>query len=93
MLLLLFSLLAAQHNQVVQPHHILVFHGFGTKSHLLLLAPLMEELLNRGNNVTTIVFSSVGIKHKNFTEIVLPTDTEARTARLSNLAMQKPGLN
>ena len=89
--LLLFSFLAAAHLSLVQPHHILVFHGFGTKSHLLLLAPLMEELLHRGNNVTSIVFSTVGIKHENFTEIVLPTDTEARTARLSNLAMQKPG--
>ena len=89
-MLLLLPLLVAQLT-LVQTHHILVFHGCGTKSHLLLLAPLMEELLDRGNRITSIVFSSVGIEHENLTEIVLPTDNEARAARLSNLAMQKPG--
>ena len=89
-MLLLLPLLVAQLT-LVQTHHILVFHGCGTKSHLLLLAPLMEELLDRGNRITSIVFSSIGIEHENLTEIVLPTDNEARAARLSNLAMQKPG--
>ena len=53
----------------------------------------MEELLDRGNRVTSILFSSVGIEHENLMEIVLPTDTSVLTARLSNLVMQKPGFS
>ena len=91
-MLLLLSLLAVAANLNLS-HHILVFHGFGSKSNLLLFAPLMEELLDRGNRVTSILFSSVGIEHENLTEIVLPTDTSVLTARLSNLVMQKPGFS
>ena len=91
-MLLLLSLLAVAANLNLS-HHILVFHGFGSKSNLLLFAPLMEELLDRGNRVTSILFSSVGIEHENLTEIVLETDTGVLTARLSNLVMQKPGFS
>jgi len=75
-----------------QGHHVLLFHNLGTKSHLILLTPIMEELLADGNKVTAIIFSSVGIEHENFTEILLPTDVDAGMAELSKVVMQKPGL-
>ena len=52
----------------------------------------MEELLADGNKVTAILFSSVGIEHENFTEILLPTDVDAGMVELSKVVMQKPGL-
>ena len=77
---------------LIHGHHVLVFHNLGTKSHLILLTPIMEELLEEGNKVTAIIFSSVGIEHENFTEILLPTDVDAGMVQLSKVVMQKPGL-
>ena len=77
---------------LIHGHHVLVFHNLGTKSHLILLTPIMEELLADGNKVTAIIFSSVGIEHENFTEILLPTDVDAGMVQLSKVVMQKPGL-
>ena len=77
---------------MIHGHHILVFHNLGTKSHLIQLTPIMEELLADGTKVTAILFSSVGIEHKNFTEILLPTDVDAGMTQLSKVVMDKPGL-
>ena len=52
----------------------------------------MEELLVDGNKVTAIIFSTVGIEHENFTEILLPTDVDAGMVELSKVVMQRPGL-
>ena len=77
---------------LIHGHHVLVFHNLGTKSHLILLTPIMDKLLADGNKVTAILFSSVGIQHENFTEILLPTDVDAGMVQLSKMVMHKPGL-
>ena len=62
-----------------------MFLGWGEES-------IMEELLADRTKVTAILFSSVGIEHKNFTEILLPTDVDAGMTQLSKVVMDKPGL-
>merc|ERR1712222_228039 len=44
-------------------HHVLFVHSFGTKSHLILMKPLIEELLAKDHQVTSIFFNSIKINH------------------------------
>ena len=53
-------------------HHVLFMHTTGTTSHLIVLKPLVEELLLRGQAVTAVFYSSIGVNHENYTEILLP---------------------
>jgi len=92
MLNLCYLILVGTLVNLIHGHHVLVFHNLGTKSHLLLLTPIMDQLLADGNKVTAILFNSVGIEHENFTEILLPTDVDAGMEQLSKVVMQKPGL-
>ena len=66
-------------------HHVLFMHTTGTMSHLIVLTPLVEELLLRGNAVTSVFYNSIGVKHENFTEILLPP----QTLSVFNAAAQK----
>ena len=52
--------------------HVMILHNFGTKSHLYQIFPLVEELLERGNQVTGAYYGSAGIEHENYTEIIIP---------------------
>ena len=45
-----------------------------TTPHLLQVRPLLEELLERGHRVTSMVFRPLGISHGNYSEILLPSD-------------------
>ena len=53
-------------------YHVLFYHNVGTKSHLIQFSPLVEELLGRGHEVTSVFLHSLNLKHENYTEIVVP---------------------
>ena len=55
-----------------QSFHILFVHNMGTRSHLITLKPIVEELLWRNHSVTSIFFQSIDVIHENYTEILLP---------------------
>jgi len=64
-------------------HHVLFVHSFGTKSHLILMKPLIEELLAKDHQVTSIFFNSVKIDHDNYTEMVVPSKMDDFYASMS----------
>ena len=64
-------------------HHVLFVHSFGTKSHLILMKPLIEELLAKDHQVTSIFFDSVKIDHPKYNEIVVPSKMDAFYASMS----------
>ena len=51
--------------------HILFFHQLGTKSHIFVQKSLVEGLLMRGHQVTTVLYVKTDIVHKNYTEILI----------------------
>ena len=51
--------------------HILFFHQLGTKSHIFLQKTLVEGLLERGHQVTTVFYVKTSIVHENYTEILI----------------------
>ena len=55
-----------------QSYDILFVHNMGTRSHLITLKPIIEELLRRNHTVTSIFFQSIDVSHENYTEILLP---------------------
>jgi hypothetical protein len=77
---------------VASGHHVLFFHNLGVRSHLIQLAPVMEELLERGHTVTAILFAVSGVRHDNFTEILLTTDMDAGMERFSQVHRSPPTL-
>ena len=72
-------------------HHVLFVHTLGTKSHLIQFKPVIEEMLERGNTVTTVFFDSVKIKHENYTDIVIPNILDSVWAEVSKKIMEKGG--
>jgi hypothetical protein len=40
-------------------YNIIFFHNMGTRSHLIQMSPLVEELLDRGHTVTGVFFGSL----------------------------------
>ena len=85
----LIPLLLALLVPITFTHHVLFVHNFGTKSHLILMKPLAEELLNRGHKVSSIFFKSIGLKHENYTEMVIPSQFDAVMGELSKKTMAK----
>ena len=55
-----------------ESYDILFVHNMGTRSHLITLKPIVEELLRRNHSVTSIFFQSIDVSHENYTEILLP---------------------
>ena len=51
--------------------HVLFFHQLGTKSHIFLQKTLVEGLLKRGHQVTTVFYVKTGINHGNYTEVLI----------------------
>ena len=51
--------------------HILFFHQLGTKSHIFLQKSLVEGLLERGHQVTTVFYVKTNIIHENYTEVLI----------------------
>ena len=58
--------------QVCTSYHVLFFHNFGSKSHIIQFSPIVKELLEQGHEVTAVFFHSLKVKHENYTEIVAP---------------------
>ena len=76
-----------------QAHHVLFVHTMGTKSHLIVMKPLIEELLARQNKVTGIFFSSLKIGHENYTELLVANKMDQLYGELSKKVMEKGGGN
>ena len=53
------------------PGNILIFHPFGSKSHLYFIRPLAERLAKVGHNVTLVQYSPSTFQHENFKEILI----------------------
>ena len=51
--------------------HILMFHPWGTPSHLLQFKPLIHGLLDAGNAVTAVFVTKTKINHQDYTEIIV----------------------
>jgi len=51
--------------------HLVFFHNFGTKSQLIQMTPLIQELLDRNHTVTAIIYKTIQVNHPNYTEVLL----------------------
>jgi len=77
------AILASVFLALANAHHVLFVHSFGTKSHLILMKPLIEELLEKDHQVTSIFFNTIKIDHTNYTEIVVPSKMDDFYASMS----------
>ena len=81
-----------------QSYDILFVHNMGTRSHLITMKPIVEELLRRNHSVTSIFFQSIDVSHENYTEILLPpqpTSVFAMAAQkkmIENVSPASPGI-
>ena len=87
-LLLGFCLLSASR---CYGYNMLIHHSFGTKSHLIQMAPMVEGLLEAGHAVTAVIFDSFKIKHDNYTEIMVPNGLDKPSAVITKLFMDDGG--
>jgi len=51
--------------------HLVFFHNFGTKSHLIQMTPLIQELLDRNHTVTALIYQPIHVNHPNYKEVLL----------------------
>ena len=51
--------------------HVLMFHPWGTQSHMGQFKPLIHGLLNSGNMVTAVFVRETKIIHDDYTEIIV----------------------
>ena len=79
----LFVLFSSTFLAFANAHHVLFVHSMGTKSHLILMKPLIEELLAKDHQVTSIFFSTLKIDHPNYNEIVVPSKMDDFYASMS----------
>ena len=70
-------------------YHVLFYHNWGTKSHLIQFAPVMEELLGRGHEVTAVIYNSIKVKNENYTEILVPNAGDRVTNEVSQVLMSQ----
>ena len=89
--LLLLCSLATLSVQVCECYHVLLFNPSGTKSNLIQMQPIIEEALSRGHEVTSVVFSTLGTEHQNYTEMIVPNAIDRVYAVFSKLAMEGGG--
>ena len=75
--------------QTCMSYHVLVYHTWGTKSHILQIAPIVEELLARGHEVTTCFFHPLKLNHENHTEIIVPNAIEGMSKEMSKLLLEE----
>ena len=52
-------------------NHILMFHPWGTKSHMGQLKVLVKGLLESGNSVTGVFVRKTGIQHDDYVELIV----------------------
>jgi len=74
-------------------HHILLVHSIGTKSHLIVMKPVVEELLNRGHTVTSVIFHPFKLSHENHTEILVTSRLDRLFADATKKLLAKGGSN
>ena len=79
--------------QTSMSYHVLFYHNWGTKSHIIQFAPVLEELLHRGHEVTAVIFNSIKLKNENYTEILVPNAGERIMLEISQATMSQNGLN
>ena len=72
-------------------YHVLFVHTAGTKSHLIVMKPVVEELLSRNHQVTSVFFNTLKIDHANYTEIVIPSTMDEMYAAMSKRLMKEGG--
>jgi len=72
-------------------YHILLLHNMGTKSHLITMKPVLEEMLERGHKVTSIIYSTLELKNQNYTEIIVPSVMDKLMVEASAKMMEKGG--
>ena len=51
--------------------HIVMFHPWGTPSHMNQFGPLITGLLEDGNSITSVFTRSANILHDDYTEIIV----------------------
>ena len=51
--------------------HIVMFHPWGTRSHMNQFGPLITGLLEDGNSITSVFTISTNIVHDDYTEIIV----------------------
>ena len=86
-----YNILLCSLVSITSCHHLLVVHNQGAKSHLIQIKPVIEELLERGHTVSSVIFDSVKIIHKDYTEIVIPNDMDQVWGDMSKMFMKKGG--
>ena len=62
------------HDAVHTKKHILMFHPWGTRSHMNQFTPLILGLLNAGNSITAVFTRETNILHDDYTEIIVEDD-------------------
>ena len=72
-------------------YHVLMYHNVGKKSHIIQFTPLVEELLQRGHEVTTCFFHPLKLKHENYTEIIVPNVLEKNQKERSKVVLKEGG--
>ena len=77
---------------VCDGYHVLLYHPSGTKSNLIQMQPIVDEVLNRGHEVTSVLFSTLGKEHQNYTEFIVPNPLEKLYTVFSKLAMEGVGM-
>jgi len=74
-------------------HHVLLVHNIGTKSHLIVMKPVVEELLNRGHSVTSVIFHPFKLAHENHTEILVTSRMDRLFTDATKKLLAKGGSN
>ena len=72
-------------------YHIIFLHNMGTKSHLITMKPALEEMLERGHKVTSIIYSTLELTNQNYTEIIVPSVMDKLMVEASKKMMEKGG--
>jgi hypothetical protein len=63
--------LDSQYEAPKKKKHILMFHPWGTQSHMGQFKPLIHGLLKSGNMVTAVFVRETKIIHEDYTEIIV----------------------
>ena len=90
--LLVFCILTSLAVSVCDCYHVLLYHNGGTKGNLIQIQPVIEEVLNRGHEVTSILYSTLGMEHQNYTEFIVPNGFESIYTVVNKLAVEGTGL-
>ena len=77
--------------QTCLSYHVLMYHNFGKKSHIIQFEPLVKELLQRGHEVTTCFFHPLHLKHGNYTEIMVPNVMDKIQKSRSKVVLEEGG--